>query len=151
MANHNFEFAQFSNFAAPTNFDELMRQFQTAQAHHEEAVKARDQARREHQQWQEYLDLCTDYRDLFSSMMKKLLDAKTGTDIEKIRSIFGNKLVPLLQKLNVIQKMIQGQPTPAQLESRNEVANKFERVRELLAEATKLKQEIVVPEPTPAG
>lgn len=151
MANSNFIFGQFPNFATTPNFDELMRQFQATQSHHEDAVKARDQAKREHQQWQEYLDLTTDYRDLFSTMMKKLLDAKTGTDIEKIRGIFANKLVPLLQKLNAIQKMIQGQPTPAQLESRNEVANKFERVKELLAEATKLKQEIVVPEPTPAA
>jgi hypothetical protein len=150
MANKNFEFAQFPNFAAPTNFDELMRQFQTTQAHHEEAVKARDQARLEHQQWQEYMDLCTDYRDLFSAMMKKLLDAKTGTDIEKIRAVYGNKLVPVLQKIMVIQKKIQGQPTPAQIESRADVANKFERVKALLDQATKLKDEVIVPEPTSA-
>lgn len=151
MVNSNFTFAEFQNFATIPSFEELMRQFQAIQAHQENAVNARDEAKREFQLWQEYLDLTTDYRDLFSTMMKKLLDAKTGTDIEKIRSVFTNKLVPLLQKLNAVQKMIKGELIPAQLESRNEITNKFERVKELLAEATKLKQEIVVPEPNPAA
>lgn len=149
MANHDFEFANFINFSAHNlNFDELMREFQTAQSHAELAEKARDRARLEFQQWQEYFDLCTDYRELFSSMMKKLLDAKTGTEIEKIRNIYGNKLVPILQKLNAIQKLIDGIPADEQIQSRNVIETKFDQVRALLQQATKLKEEVAtIPEP----
>jgi hypothetical protein len=137
-----FEFAQFPDFTQTVAFDMMMRDFQTTQAHHEEAIKAFNKAKQAYLQWQEYMNLSEDYRNMYSAMMKKLLDAKTATDIDKIRSTYHNKLIPILQKLNLIQAKITGESTPEQIESRTDIGTKFERVKELLAEATKLKQEV---------
>lgn len=143
MTTVNFEFAQFANFTRRENFDVLMREFQTTQAHADEAVKVRDQAKLEFYQWQEYLDLVTDYRDLFSSMMKKLLDAKTGDEIEKARTVFNNKLVPVLQKLDLIQKKIDGLLPAATAASRNVIEDKMNQVKQMLESVTKLKSNIM--------
>lgn len=146
--NTKFEFAEFPNFARHENFDVLMREFQMSQAHTDEATKARDKAKIEFYQWQEYLDLTTDYRNLFSAMMKKFLDAKTGDEIEKTRVAFNNKLVPVLQKLVLIQKKIDGLLPTATEASRNALEDKMSQVKQMLESVTKLKNNVMGSAPT---
>ncbi len=146
MPNTNFNFIPLTNFTVTSSFGALADELQAVQIHADDALKARDIARIEYQQWQEYLDLVSDYRDLFSSMMKKLMDARTGTDIQKIRAYYANKLTPILQKLDAIRLKLRGLTPAEQVKLEASINEKLANVTQLFDQAIKLQKDLQEPE-----
>jgi hypothetical protein len=140
--NNKFTVGKFHDFSRPfADLSTLMDEFQCVQAHRETAEATRNESKLVFQRHQEYLDLCENYQELFSNMLKKLLDAKTNEEISKIRAATWNKLGPVLQKLEVISKAINGEVSAKTTESRNVVTDKFEQIKDLLTQAQKLKND----------
>jgi DUF438 domain-containing protein len=134
MTKHNFP-----DFTRNADFDVLMREFQQHRDIASDAKHEADVAQLQFQMKREYWELCDDYLELFSAMMKKLLDCKTTDDIHRVRETFNKRLVPLVQKLNLVQSKLNNEIDTVTLTSRDNINDQMSKVQQLLDAANKLK------------
>mgnify|MGYP001565876429 FL=1 len=142
------------NFSHVEDLAALMRDFQEHQKVTEQSSKDLLKARTAFNNATEHHELCIDYQKLFSDMLHKLLNTKTEQEMMKIRLSYQPKVHLLIQKMDALEKKMEGVVSPAALESRRTVDENMNKIDQLVSAAKQLKEMMpatpslaLVPEP----